>query len=198
MLGADHGWDHLTGGWPSAASLAFGGEGGRRIRTEPPNSTNGDTLRHVRTGRFVLVLWVTALAAFWGVSWLRGIGPVDALEGALAGAAAEPWAVPLLLGVYVLRSVLFVPMTLLTVFAGFLLGPWWGAVVALVGSVGSALVSYSLARLVRGGGRTPAAVAHGSVDGAVGGRTPGEEAAPAAPPGAPGARPVPATPRRAP
>lgn len=109
----------------------------------------------MRSARIVLVAWLLLLAAFWFVSWSRGIGPVEAVEAVLAGAASGPWGPLALLAAYVLRSVLFLPMTVLTVFAGFLLGPWLGAGVALVGGVASALVSYGMARFVGAGVRGP-------------------------------------------
>lgn len=112
-------------------------------------------LRVVRSARIVLVAWLLVLVGFWLLSWTLGIGPVEAVEGALAGAASGPWGPLALLAAYALRSVLFLPMTVLTVFAGFLLGPWLGAGVALTGSVASALVSYGMARFVGAGVRGP-------------------------------------------
>lgn len=102
----------------------------------------------MRVARIVLAVWLTVLAAFWITSWWRGADPLEVTQAALAAAGESPWAPLGLLAAYAVRSVLFLPMTLLTVFAGFLLGPWWGAAVALVGSVASALISYALARFV--------------------------------------------------
>lgn len=109
----------------------------------------------MRSARTVLVAWLLVLAGFWLFSWWSGIDPVQAVEGALAGAAPGPWAPLALLAAYAVRSLLFLPVTVLTVFAGFLLGPWLGAGVALLGSVASALVSYGLARFVGAGVRGP-------------------------------------------
>lgn len=105
----------------------------------------------MRGVRWIVILWLVALAAIWAVLVSRGDGPAATVAALLAALDDSRWAFLALVIAYGVRSLVFLPMTVLTVFAGFLLGPWWGGLVALLGGVGSAATSYGLARWARGG-----------------------------------------------
>lgn len=111
----------------------------------------------MRSAHVALAAWILALVAGWFVFVAADGTPAETMSALLRAAARGPWAAPALLAAYALRSLLFLPMTVLTVFAGFLLGPWAGAAVALVGGVGSAIATYALARWVRTGTAASAA-----------------------------------------
>lgn len=98
----------------------------------------------------LLGVWAVLLALAWGGAWWSGLGPAGASAGGLEALATGRWVVPGLLAAYLVRGVLLFPSTVLTLFAGWALGPWLGAVVAWAGVLGSAGVAYALARFVRG------------------------------------------------
>ena len=56
-----------------------------------------------------------------------------------------------LVGIYLLRPLLLLPMTILTVFTGFLFGLGWGLAYALTATLASASLAYLLARFLRVG-----------------------------------------------
>lgn len=90
--------------------------------------------------------WSLLLGGFFLVAWLRGQGPVEMLVGMLQAMQASPWAIVWLTLIYLVRPLFLLPVTVLTVFAGFLYGPWFGALYSTVGAVGTAWLAYSLAR----------------------------------------------------
>lgn len=101
----------------------------------------------------VLALWGVLLAAFWLLARARGDGPAALMQGWLEGVATSPYGALVLLGLYGLRPLLLLPMTILTVFAGFLFGPALGLAYALGAMLASASLAYALARSI--GGRGP-------------------------------------------
>ena len=98
----------------------------------------------------LLAGWAALLALAWGGAWWSGAGPAGASAEGLEALATGRWVVPGLLAAYLVRGVLLFPSTVLTLFAGWALGPWVGAAVAWAGVLGSAGVAYALARFVRG------------------------------------------------
>lgn len=101
-----------------------------------------------------LPIWIALVVAFWIYAQAREGGAVALVEDALAAIAGNPWALAVLLGAYLVRPLLVLPMTVLTAFSGFLLGPVWGASFALGGVLASASIAYGLARFM-GAGRAP-------------------------------------------
>lgn len=104
-----------------------------------------------RQRALVLALWVGLLGTFWLVARARGEGPLTLLQAWLEWVAASPYGVLLLLGLYLLRPLLLLPMTMLTVFAGFSFGPAFGFAYALAAMLVSASLAYALARFLGGG-----------------------------------------------
>ena len=96
--------------------------------------------------RYAAVAWGLILVAFWGTVVIQGWSPADLTVGAVQAATEGPWRLAILAAVYLARSVLLLPMSILTVFAGFALGPWLGSAVAITGALGSSLATYGLAR----------------------------------------------------
>ena len=101
-----------------------------------------------------LPLWVALVVAFWIVAQGREGGAVELLEGILADLGDNPWALVGLMAAYLVRPLVVLPVTLLTAFAGFLLGPLGGVAFAGVGVLASASVAYAVARFL-GAGRAP-------------------------------------------
>jgi uncharacterized membrane protein YdjX (TVP38/TMEM64 family) len=94
----------------------------------------------------VLGLWAALLLAFWLIARGRPGGAGAVLSGWLAALAGSPIALLLLTGLYLLRPLVLLPVTVLTVFCGFLLGVVGGGAFALLMSLVSATVAYLLAR----------------------------------------------------
>lgn len=94
----------------------------------------------------VIALWAVLLLLFWFAAQRHSGGPVALLAGWLATLSRSPAAPLLLIGLYLLRPLLLLPVTLLTVFSGFLLGVLGGGLLALFMTLASASVAYGLAR----------------------------------------------------
>lgn len=97
---------------------------------------------------FAILLWVGLL--FWVLSWmemhhvtLRELPRVLRFFVRQHGAYG-PFVLVLL---YVLRSFLFIPASVLTIVAGTLFGPFWGSLLNIIGENLSATVSFYLGRL---------------------------------------------------
>lgn len=103
---------------------------------------------------YVLPLWALVVVAFWIYVQGREGGAVALLERWLAALAGDPRALLGLFLVYLIRPLLLLPITILTAFSGFLLGPVWGSLYALAAVLASASVAYVLARYL-GAGRVP-------------------------------------------
>lgn len=107
-----------------------------------------------RRGRLPLALALVAWLALAGVAWWS-LGRVEG--GVAAGIAlaldqvARPGVgVPMLLLAYAVRPVLLLPVTVLTAFAGWWLGPVIGFFVASGAVTSTSLVPYAVARWARG------------------------------------------------
>jgi uncharacterized membrane protein YdjX (TVP38/TMEM64 family) len=106
---------------------------------------------------------VLVAAAAWAVlalvAWWWASGHDDGVAGAMAdllGAAETPaGAFGVLLVAFALRPLTLLPSTVLTAFAGFLLGPVLGLVVATVAVTSTSLVPYAATRVMRGAALQP-------------------------------------------
>lgn len=102
--------------------------------------------RNTKTWLFVLA-WLALLGGFWFVANSRGVSPLELLVEILQGLQASPFAVLWLLLIYIVRPLFLLPVSVLTVFAGFLFGPWYGLLWSTVASVGTAALAYGMARV---------------------------------------------------
>ncbi len=101
---------------------------------------------------------VAAAAAVWAAlavaAWWWASGNEDGVAGAMAdllGTAQTPaGAFGVLLAAFAVRPLTLLPSTVLTAFAGFLLGPVLGLVVAAVAVTLTSLLPYGVARVMRG------------------------------------------------
>jgi uncharacterized membrane protein YdjX (TVP38/TMEM64 family) len=100
----------------------------------------------------VLLAWAALLVAFWlGARGADG-GPLGALRVALDGLARQPWAAAALLGLYLARPLLLVPITVLNLASGFVLGAFAGVPFAMAGTLLSASAGYGIGRLMGAAG----------------------------------------------
>lgn len=117
-------------------------------------------LRRRASASVAIALWVALVATTWIVLARAEGGPSAELARWLAVVVRPGVGVPVLLVAYAVRPVLLIPVTVLTAFSGWWLGPWLGFVVAWAAVTGSAAVPYALARALRGRA-TPAASPRG-------------------------------------
>ena len=109
----------------------------------------------VRRG-VALLLWLVVLSAFLVAAGRHPGGVVGVLETALRTIRRSPDGLALLAGIYLVRPLLLLPVTILTMFCGYLFGPLWGVAIAHTAAVGSASAGYLAVRWWRGG-RSPTA-----------------------------------------
>jgi uncharacterized membrane protein YdjX (TVP38/TMEM64 family) len=95
-------------------------------------------------------VWLSIAAAAWWWAGEHPDGAAGAITDLLSVAETPRGALGVLLVAFALRPVTLLPPTVLTAFAGFLLGPWLGFVVATLAVVSTSLVPYGAARLLRG------------------------------------------------
>lgn len=107
-------------------------------------------LRRRASASVALALWAVLVATTWTLLARAEGGPATELARWLAVLVRPGVGVPVLLIAYAVRPLLLIPVTVLTAFAGWWLGPWLGFVVAWGAVTGSAAVPYALARALRG------------------------------------------------
>lgn len=102
----------------------------------------------------VLVAWCGLLIAFWLGARQAESGPLEYLRASLDEVASRAWAPAALLGLYLLRPLLLVPITVINLASGFVLGAVPGLALALVGTLLSATVGYTIGRVLGSAGLT--------------------------------------------
>jgi uncharacterized membrane protein YdjX (TVP38/TMEM64 family) len=95
-----------------------------------------------------LVAWAALLVAFWLGAREADGGALGFLRSGLDGLAERPWAPLGLLGLYLLRPLLLVPITVANLATGFLLGAPAGVPFAMAGTLLSASVGYAVGRFM--------------------------------------------------
>ena len=93
----------------------------------------------------VLVAFI-ALALTWRWTPLRELLGPEQLEAWLGGVAQRWWAPVAVVGAFVVGGLTLIPLTLLIVHSGLLLGPWTGLACALCGALASGVVTFYLGR----------------------------------------------------
>jgi phosphatidylserine/phosphatidylglycerophosphate/cardiolipin synthase-like enzyme/uncharacterized membrane protein YdjX (TVP38/TMEM64 family) len=94
------------------------------------------------------VLIVLALIAAWHYTPLSSWADPQRLGETFGAVASHPWAVPALLGLFVLGSLLLFPVTVLIVATAMALGPWTGFLCALGGCLLGASATFGVGRLL--------------------------------------------------
>jgi uncharacterized membrane protein YdjX (TVP38/TMEM64 family) len=92
------------------------------------------------------------LALLWQVLPLEDFGVVDSVRAGIVSLRGSPWAVPIVLAVFVVGSLVAFPITVLIGTTILTLGPGPGFVGAALGTLLGAAASYGMGRLV---GRKP-------------------------------------------
>jgi uncharacterized membrane protein YdjX (TVP38/TMEM64 family) len=103
-------------------------------------------LRHA----LVLGCWLIIFIAFWLYVRQSNQSVTAILTGWLESLSTNPYSFLLLLAIYIVRPVLLLPITLLTVFSGFLYGAVWGTAYALLATLLSSSLAYLIGRFLSG------------------------------------------------
>jgi uncharacterized membrane protein YdjX (TVP38/TMEM64 family) len=119
---------------PSGDRLAIAGGRGPRLRTA--------------SRAVALIAWSLLLVAFWQGARQAEVGPLDYLLGSIERLAARPWAPVGVLALYVMRPLLLVPITVVNLTSGFVLGALPGLGLAMTGTLASASIGYGIGRLL--------------------------------------------------
>ena len=95
-----------------------------------------------------VAFWATGLVVFWVAARAREGGVGALLESWLSVVTISSASGLWLFGIYLVRPVLLLPTTILTVCSGYLFGPVWGLVYSLGATLTSASLAYLFPRLL--------------------------------------------------
>ncbi len=93
-----------------------------------------------------LTFWLLFLGGYGFYSYQNSLSPLAAVQLLVDILANSRYGPLIFLAVYALRPLLFFSAILLTMAAGFLFGPVWGILYAVLGSNLSAIIAYVVAR----------------------------------------------------
>jgi phospholipase D1/2 len=94
----------------------------------------------------VVALWLGGLFALWWLARTQGQTPGSLLQAVLEALREHPLAPFFLFGLYLIRPLFLLPVTLLTLTSGLMFGAFWGFWYAAAASLASATVAYSVGR----------------------------------------------------
>lgn len=101
-------------------------------------------LQQQRHKLIVLAVWLTVAGLFWGYVRQNNLTPLVVVQQFVNVVTQTAFGPILYVAVYAIRPLLLFPSTLLTIAAGYLFGPVWGLLYAVLGSNTSATVDYAV------------------------------------------------------
>ncbi len=105
----------------------------------------------------MLTLWLALLVGFWLYAQAQNQSLAAIFQNWLGQLSESVWGPALLLGLFLLRPLLLLPITLLNVFAGYLFGPVLGLAYGALATLLSSSLAYLLGRFLGAGSSLPAA-----------------------------------------
>src|SRR5690606_15051538 len=114
----------------------------RDPKAEPPRESRLAGL--IKIGLVILV--VVALVLSWRYMPLSEWASTENIANLFGQAAASPWALPIVIGIYAAASLVVFPITLLIAATAAAFGTWQGLLFATLGSMVSAMVTYTAGR----------------------------------------------------
>lgn len=102
----------------------------------------------------VLGLWLVIFGLFWFLVNRSGSSASELLQSWLQSFSSSRWGPILLLGIFIIRPLFLLPISILNVFAGFAFGPIWGSLYAIVATLISASIPYAVGRFFGTGIKT--------------------------------------------
>src|SRR5512145_975649 len=101
---------------------------------------------------WIIVLSLLLLSAIWRWTPLNLWINFEAIAGWQESVRTDPAAPLIVVAIYVLGSLVFFPVTILTLATVFTFGPVWGNVYGLFGWMVSAAAGYGIGRVLGGNG----------------------------------------------
>lgn len=98
----------------------------------------------------IIVVWCAVLIGWFSYRNANDLGTIDAAQGLVEQVDMLTWAPVVFVAAYLLRPLLFVPASLMTVAAGLLFGATFGTVLVIIAANGSAMVAYNVGRSLAG------------------------------------------------
>ncbi len=95
---------------------------------------------------FVFGLWIVIFAIFWVYVTKSDQTATELLQSWLQGFSSSSLGPLFLLGVFIIRPLFLLPISILNVFAGFAFGPIWGSLYAVIATLISASIPYGMGR----------------------------------------------------
>jgi uncharacterized membrane protein YdjX (TVP38/TMEM64 family) len=96
----------------------------------------------------VVAPWLTALVLWRNYQTSNDLSPAEAGQNFIDAIDTAWWGVLAFVGAYLLRPVVLFPASVLTVMGGILFGPWLGVLVVVVAANTSAMIAFSIGRLL--------------------------------------------------
>jgi uncharacterized membrane protein YdjX (TVP38/TMEM64 family) len=94
----------------------------------------------------VLALWLIAISGFWIYAQWQDAGVTELMQRWLLAISEARWGPLVLFGLFMLRPLFLLPITILNAFGGFLFGPLWGLIYTLIATLVSSAIAYSIGR----------------------------------------------------
>lgn len=86
---------------------------------------------------------IVLLTLAWQFTGLKELAQPERIRALLEGARGEPWALGLVVGVFLLGGAVAFPVTILILATAAVFGPWWGMLYAAAGVAASAGVMFA-------------------------------------------------------
>lgn len=103
-------------------------------------------IRRHRRRLIALVFWLVLLGGYQLYAWQIGLTPQEAAERLIQAMTFGAAGALIYVAFYASSRLVFFPPTLLTIVSGFVFGPVWGVVLAVLGANAAAVVSYLMGR----------------------------------------------------
>jgi uncharacterized membrane protein YdjX (TVP38/TMEM64 family) len=87
---------------------------------------------------------IVLLTLAWQFTGLKELAGPDRIRALLEGAQGEPWALGLVVGLFLLGGAVAFPVTILILATAAVFGPWWGMLYSAVGVAASAAVMFAV------------------------------------------------------
>lgn len=108
----------------------------------PDSGVRSSFFRRHRRRLMALSFWLVLLVAYQLYAWHSGLMPQEAAERLIHAMSFSVVGALIYVVFYASSRLVFFPPTLLTIGSGFVFGPVWGVVVAVLGANLAAVVSY--------------------------------------------------------
>ncbi len=119
-------------------------------RLQHPQALLQAYLKTYGTQLLAITIWTSLVASFTYAKITNGLSTIEILREIVEFVSMHPLGPLVYIFCYAFRPLLFIPATLLTFASGVLFGLWNGLLLTVVAETASAMVGYSMARLVAG------------------------------------------------